>query len=234
MGKTDRPVRYAVSLLTEDDLFLFNEGSHFNLYDKLGSHTITVDGVEGVYFAVWAPDAERVAVTGDFNGWNKGSHLLGSRGQSGIWEGFIPGLGKGALYKYHVYSRFHGYHADKADPFAVHHEIPPKTGSVVWDLEYAWRDSEWMATRGAKNRLDVPMAIYEVHPGSWMRVPEEGGRWLTYRELAPRLAEYVTKTGFTHVEFMPVMEHPFFGSWGYQITGFFAPTSRRMGVPSQA
>jgi 1,4-alpha-glucan branching enzyme len=226
MSKTDRPVRYDVSLLTEDDLFLFNEGSHFNLYDKLGSRAITVDGVEGVYFAVWAPDAERVAVSGGFNGWNKGSHLLGSRGQSGIWEGFIPGIGKGALYKYHVYSRFHGYHADKADPFGVHHETPPKTASVVWDLDYTWSDSEWMATRGARNRLDAPMAIYEVHPGSWARVPEEGGRWLSYRELAPRLAEYVTKMGFTHVEFMPVMEHPFYCSWGYQITGFFAPTSR--------
>ena len=226
MSKTHRPVRYDVSLLTEDDLFLFNEGSHFNLYDKLGSHLITVDGVEGAYFAVWAPDAERIAVTGDFNGWNKGSHLLGSRGQSGIWEGFIPGLGKGALYKYHVYSRLHGYRADKADPFGFHHETPSKTGSVVWDLDYTWGDSEWMSKRGPRNRLDAPMAIYEVHPGSWMRVPEDGGRWLSYRELAPRLAEYVTKLGFTHVEFMPVMEHPFFGSWGYQITGFFAPTSR--------
>ena len=226
MNKTHRPVRYDVSLLTEDDLFLFNEGSHFNLYDKLGSHLITVDGVEGAYFAVWAPDAERIAVTGDFNGWNKGSHLLGSRGQSGIWEGFIPGLGKGALYKYHVYSRLHGYRADKADPFGFHHETPSKTGSVVWDLDYTWGDSEWMSKRGPRNRLDAPMAIYEVHPGSWMRVPEDGGRWLSYRELAPRLAEYVTKLGFTHVEFMPVMEHPFFGSWGYQITGFFAPTSR--------
>ena len=175
---------------------------------------------------VWAPDAERIAVTGDFNGWNKGSHLLGSRGQSGIWEGFIPGLGKGALYKYHVYSRFHGYRADKADPFGFHHETPSKTGSVVWNLDYSWGDSEWMAARGARNRLDAPMAIYEVHSGSWMRVPKEGDRWLSYRELAPRLAEYVTRTGFTHVEFMPVMEHPFYGSWGYQITGFFAPTSR--------
>jgi 1,4-alpha-glucan branching enzyme len=226
MSKTHGPVRYDVSLLTEDDLFLFNEGSHFNLYDKLGSHVIKVDGTEGVYFAVWAPDAERVAVSGDYNGWNKGSHLLGSRGQSGIWEGFIPGLGRGAVYKYHVYSRFHGYRADKADPFALHHETPPKTASVVWNLDYAWDDSEWMTTRGARNRLDAPMAIYEVHPGSWLRVPEEGARWLSYRELAPRLAEYVTKTGFTHVEFMPVMEHPFYGSWGYQITGFFAPTSR--------
>jgi 1,4-alpha-glucan branching enzyme len=226
MSKSHRPVRYDVSLLTEDDLFLFNEGSHFTLYDKLGSHAITADGTEGVYFAVWAPDAERIAVTGDFNGWNKGSHLLGSRGQSGIWEGFIPGLGKGALYKYHVYSRLHGYRADKADPFGVHHETPSKTGSVVWDLDYTWSDSEWMSKRGPRNRLDAPMAIYEVHPGSWMRVPEEGGRWLSYTELAPRLAEYVTKLGFTHVEFMPVMEHPFFGSWGYQITGFFAPTSR--------
>jgi len=226
MNQAHGPVRYDVSLLSSDDLFLFNEGSHFNLYDKLGAHVLTSDGREGTCFAVWAPDAERVSVAGDFNGWNRDTHPLGARGQSGIWEGFIPGIGKGTLYKYHVRSRFHGYRADKADPYAVLNETPPKTASVVWDLDYTWRDEEWMNGRAAHNRLDAPMSIYEMHLGSWMRVPEEGGRWMTYRELAPRLAEYLTGTGFSHVEFMPVMEHPFYGSWGYQITGFFAPTSR--------
>ena len=219
-------VRHDVSLLSDDDLFLFNEGSHFALWEKLGAHPTIAGGDAGVCFAVWAPDAEGVSVCGDFNGWNKESHRLAARGTSGIWEGFIPGIGKGALYKYHVRSRFLGYRADKADPFAFHHELPPRTGSVVWDLDYAWSDADWMARRGATVRLDAPISIYEVHLGSWARVPEDGNRWLSYRELAPRLSEYAQEMGFTHVEFMPVMEHPFYGSWGYQITGFFAPTSR--------
>jgi 1,4-alpha-glucan branching enzyme len=219
-------VHYDVSLLTEDDLYLFNEGSHFNLYEKLGSHPVRHNGQDGTYFAVWAPDAEKVAVMGDFNDWDKGSHLLGSRGQSGIWEGFIPGIGKGTRYKYHVYSRFGGYRADKADPYALHTEVPPLTGSVVWDLDYVWNDQEWMAGRGERNRTGAPISIYEVHLGSWRRVPEEGNRPLTYRELGPRLAEYAKRMGFTHVEFLPIMEHPFYGSWGYLSLGFFAPTSR--------
>jgi 1,4-alpha-glucan branching enzyme len=226
MIETQRSVRHNVTLLTADDLFLFNQGNHFKLWDKLGSHPITDDGAEGVYFAVWAPDAERVSVTGDFNDWNRGSHPLESRGQSGIWEGFLPGLRRGTLYKYHVISRYDGYRVDKADPFGVHHEVPPKTASVVWDLDYTWGDAEWLAKRAGRDRLDAPISVYELHLGSWMRVPEEQNRWLSYRELAPRLAEYVTGMGFTHVEFMPVMEHPFYGSWGYQVTGFFAPTSR--------
>jgi 1,4-alpha-glucan branching enzyme len=226
MIETQRSVRHNVTLLTADDLFLFNQGNHFKLWDKLGSHPITDDGAEGVYFAVWAPDAERVSVTGDFNDWNRGSHPLESRGQSGIWEGFLPGLRRGTLYKYHVISRYDGYRVDKADPFGVHHEVPPKTASVVWDLDYTWGDAEWLAKRAGCDRLDAPISVYELHLGSWMRVPEEQNRWLSYRELAPRLAEYVTGMGFTHVEFMPVMEHPFYGSWGYQVTGFFAPTSR--------
>ncbi len=219
-------VRHDVSLLSGDDLFLFNEGSHFALWEKLGSHLTVADGAAGVCFAVWAPDAEAVSVSGEFNGWNRDSHPLAPRGNSGIWEGFIPGIGKGALYKYHIRSRFSGYRVDKADPFGVRHEVPPRTGSIVWDLDYAWNDAEWMAGRGASARLDAPMSIYEVHIGSWMRVPEDGNRFLSYRELAPKLAEYARGMGFTHVEFMPVMEHPFYGSWGYQITGFFAPTSR--------
>jgi 1,4-alpha-glucan branching enzyme len=225
--ESGNPVRYHVSLLTDDDLYLFNQGSHFRLYEKLGAHPLSEEGREGTYFAVWAPDAERVSVVGDLNGWDAMAHPLGSRGESGIWEGFIPGVRKGAVYKYHIQSRFRGYRADKADPFALFSEVPPKTASVVWDLEYAWDDRDWMKTRaGANNAHTAPWSIYEVHLGSWMRVPEEGERPLTYRELAPHLAEYVKNMGFTHVQFLPVMEHPFYGSWGYQVTSYFAPTSR--------
>jgi 1,4-alpha-glucan branching enzyme len=220
------PVLSEVTLLTEDDIYLFNEGSHFRLYEKLGAHPLTVDGQGGTYFAVWAPDAEKVFVVGDFNGWNKTSHPLRSRGRSGIWEGFIPGVGKGAIYKYHLVSRHRGYKVDKADPFAYYHEVPSKTASIVWDLDYIWGDREWMEKRRRHNALDAPIAIYEVHLGSWRRAPKENNRSLTYREMAPLLAEYVNRMGFTHVEFLPVMEHPFYGSWGYQSTGYFAPTSR--------
>ncbi|MBI2910124.1 MAG: 1,4-alpha-glucan branching protein GlgB [Chloroflexi bacterium] len=214
------------SLLTDDDLYLFNEGSHFRLYNKLGAHHLVVDGAEGTYFAVWAPDARQVSVVGDFNHWDRTRHPLRSRGQSGIWEGFIEGVGKGSLYKYHIASKHKGFHAEKTDPFTFLQEVPPRTASVVWDLGYDWCDQEWMAKRRARNALDAPMSIYEVHLGSWMRVPEEGHRALSYREMAPKLAEYVTRLGFTHVEFLPVMEHPFYRSWGYQTTGYFAPTSR--------
>jgi 1,4-alpha-glucan branching enzyme len=220
------PVLYDKSLLTDDDLFLFNEGSHFRLYEKLGAHPLNREGVEGTSFAVWAPSAVSVSVMGDFNGWDKTSHPLRPKGQSGIWEGFIPGVGKGANYKYHIISRHHGYRVDKTDPFALHTEVPPRTGSVIWDLDYSWGDAEWMENRERHNASHAPMAIYEVHLGSWMRVPEEGNRPLTYRELGPKLAEYVKNMGFTHVEFLPVMEHPFYGSWGYQVSGFFAPSSR--------
>ena len=219
-------VRYDITLLTEDDLYLFNEGSHYRLYRKLGAHPITADGMEGTYFAVWAPDAGQLFVIGDFNNWNKASHPLRPRGQSGIWEGFVPGVGQGALYKYHIVSRHKGYRVDKADPFAFYNEVPPRAGSIVWGLDYEWGDRVWMEERRRRNALGSPISIYEVHLGSWMRVPEEGNRPLTYRELAPKLAEYVQRMGFTHVEFLPVMEHPFHGSWGYQITGYFAPTSR--------
>jgi len=216
-----------VSLFTAYDIHLFKEGSHFSLNDKLGSHLMEVDGRQGTYFAVWAPNAEAVSVIGDFNAWNPEAHFLKVRSDgSGIWEGFIPGIGQGAVYKYHIFSRSGNYRADKGDPFAFHWQVPPETGSVVWDLSYAWNDGQWMGERHTHNSLNAPMSIYEVHPGSWQRVPEEGNRFLTYRELAPRLANYVRETGFTHVEFMPVMEHPFYGSWGYQTTGYFAPTSR--------
>ena len=219
-------VRHDVSLLTDDDLYLFNEGNHCRLYHKLGAHVLKEPEAAGTYFAVWAPDAAQVWVTGDFNGWDKGRHPLSHRAQSGIWEGFIPGLGPGSLYKYHVASKYGAYRVDKADPFAFSFEGPPRTASIVWDLDYAWEDGDWMARRHRANALDGPMSVYEVHLGSWRRAPEEGGRFLTYRELAPLLAEHVQRLGFTHVEFMPVMEHPFYGSWGYQTTGYFAPTSR--------
>jgi len=215
-----------ITLLTEDDLYLFNEGSHFRLYEKLGAHPLTVNNQKGTYFAVWAPDAKQMSVIGNFNGWDRASHPLQQRGHSGIWEGFTPGIGQGALYKYHVNSRYRGYRAEKADPFATYNEIPPKTASIVWELGYTWGDREWMEKRRQCNGIDNPMAIYEVHLGSWKRVPEEGYRSLSCRELAPQLAEYVQQMGFTHVEFLPVMEHPFFGSWGYQTTGYFSPTSR--------
>ncbi|HEY2381608.1 MAG TPA: 1,4-alpha-glucan branching protein GlgB [Terriglobia bacterium] len=215
-----------MSLLSDHDLYLFNEGSHVKLYERLGSHTRTVDGVEGTNFAVWAPDAEKVSVMGGFNGWNNTSHYLHPRGSSGIWEGFIPDVRQGESYKYHVVSRYHEYRIDKADPFAFHNEVAPRTASIVWDLDYEWRDREWMASRAGRNTLSAPVSIYEVHLGSWRRVPEENNRFLTYRELAPKLAEYVEQMGFTHVEFLPLTEHPFYGSWGYQTTGYFAATSR--------
>ncbi len=219
-------VRYDVSLLTEDDLYLFNEGSHYRLYEKLGAHPLTVDGVEGTYFAVWAPNAHQVTLMGEFNGWDKASHPLNDRGKSGIWEGFITGIRKGDIYKYQVISKHNGYHAEKADPLAFYSEVAPKSASVVWDMGYTWNDQKWMSERHSRNTLNAPISIYEVHFGSWMRVPEEGDRFLTYRELAPKLADYVTKMGFSHVELLPVMEHPFYASWGYQITGYFSPTSR--------
>jgi 1,4-alpha-glucan branching enzyme len=215
-----------VTLFSRDDLYFFNEGNHSRLYDKLGAHILNSKGESGTYFAVWAPDAAAVFVTGDFNGWDRTSHPLSPTGMSGIWHGFVPLVSKGALYKYHIASRDHGYRVDKADPFAFCTEVPPKTASVIWDLDYPWGDQQWMATRHSRNALDAPISIYELHLGSWRRVPEEGNRSLTYREMAPRLVEHVKQTGFTHVEFLPVMEHPFYGSWGYQVASYFAPTSR--------
>ena len=214
------------TLITDDDLYLFNEGSHFHLHDKLGSHPLTVNNVEGTYFAVWAPNACEVRVKGDFNNWQDDGFALSLKAQSGIWEGWIPELKKGSLYKYRIINRYTGYTVDKADPFARSQELPPRTASVVWDSEYTWNDQEWMDKRDRILALDAPISIYEVHLGSWMRCPEEGNRFLTYRELAVKLAEYVKNLGFTHIELMPITEHPFYGSWGYQTTGYFAPTSR--------
>jgi 1,4-alpha-glucan branching enzyme len=219
-------VRSEVSLLTPQDLYLFNEGRHSRAYDKLGAHLTTAENEQGTCFSVWAPNAREVSVIGSFNRWDPRAHPLSPRGSSGIWEGFIPGADKGSLYKFHIVSRHHGHIVDKADPFGILHEKPPRTASVVWDLEYQWSDADWMQTRKGKNSLQAPLSIYEVHLGSWMRVPEEHNRPLTYRELAPRLADYVQRMSFTHVELLPVMEHPFYGSWGYQTTGYFAPTAR--------
>jgi 1,4-alpha-glucan branching enzyme len=229
------PAGPAVSLLTSDDLYLFNEGTHSHLYEKLGAHPITAEGVPGIYFAVWAPNAERVSVIGDFNGWDPHAQPLGAKESSGIWEGFVPHASPGVAYKFHVVSRHRGYRVDKSDPFAFFSETPPRTGSIVWDLSYHWQDDEWMRTRAGRNALGSPISTYEVHLGSWMRAPgagEHSAGFLTYRDLAPRLAEYCSRTGFTHVELLPVMEHPFYGSWGYQTTGYFAPTSR-YGTPQE-
>ena len=219
-----------VTLLSEQDIFLFNEGSHFRLYEKLGSHLLSAGAGQGTYFAVWAPDAEQVCVIGDFNDWNKRTHPLKPKDRSGIWEGVIPEAVKGARYKYHIVSRYNDYRVDKADPFGIYNDTPPETVNIVWDLEYTWNDQAWMAKRGNHNSSDAPISIYEVHLGSWMRLAEQGNRWLTYRELAVKLTEYVQQMGYTHVQFLPVMEHPFYGSWGYQTRGYFAPTSRH-GTP---
>ncbi|MEF3696076.1 1,4-alpha-glucan branching protein GlgB [Desulfolutivibrio sp.] len=225
--------RYDTSLLTDHDIYLFKEGNHFDLHDKLGSHPMTVDGEPGTLFAVWAPNAAAVSVVGDFNGWDVESHPLAVRlDSSGIWEGFLPGIGRGALYKYHIVSATGEYRGDKGDPFARFWETSPKTASIVWDLDYAWGDGDWMAGRGAKNALDAPLSIYEVHLGSFAREMGDRYRSLSYLELADRLTEHVLACGFTHVEFLPVMEHPFFGSWGYQTLGYFAPTSR-FGTPQE-
>jgi 1,4-alpha-glucan branching enzyme len=220
------PVRTDFSLLTDQDLYLFNEGTHIRMWEKLGSHPMTVDGVEGTYFAVWAPDAYYVFVMGDFNAWSRETHRLRARGSSGIWEGFVPGVKVGDIYKFYIHSRFHGYKVEKTDPYAVYFETPPRTGSVVWNSDYSWNDGEWMADRRRHNHHAAPISIYEAHLGSWRRTTDDGFRPLSYRELARPLADYLGQMGFTHVEFLPIMEHPFYGSWGYQTTGYFAPTSR--------
>jgi 1,4-alpha-glucan branching enzyme len=220
----------ATSLLTDDDVYLFNEGSHLELWRKLGAHLTEVDGVAGCHVAVWAPTAREVAVVGDHNGWDPASHPLRVRGVSGIWEGFVPGMVHGTAYKYRIVHQ-DGTAKDKADPYAVHTETPPHTASKVWDPSYDWSDGEWLATRGERQRLDAPMAVYELHLGSWRHVVDEHGeRSMNYREIAQPLADHLDALGFTHVELLPIMEHPFYGSWGYQTTGFFAPTSR-FGTP---
>ncbi len=208
-------------MLTEHDVYLLKEGTHGRLYEKLGCHL----GEGGAHFAVWAPNARAVSVMGEFNGWRAEAAPLGVRHDgSGVWEGFVPGVARGQAYKYRIAGRDGGFVADKADPFAFHAQTPPETASRAWSLEYEWGDGEWMARRGAANALGAPMSVYEVHLGSWRR--GEGDRFLSYREIAHPLAEYAREMGFTHVELLPVTEHPFYGSWGYQTTGYFAPTAR--------
>ena len=216
--------------LSQEDLYLFSQGRQFRLHHHLGAHPGTVGGVPGTRFAVWAPHAGKVSVIGDFNGWSRGAHPMSTLGASGVWAAFVPGVGPGELYKYHIVSKNAGYCVDKADPMGFRMECPPRTGSVVWSLSYQWNDAGWMSKRGGRQRLDSPWSIYEVHLGSWMRSPDDPGHVLGYRELAPRLVDHVRRLGFTHVELMPVMEHPFYGSWGYQVTGFFSPGSRQ-GTP---
>ena len=218
-------------ILTDYDLHLFNEGTHFRAWEKFGSHRATVDGVSGVHFAVWAPNADRVSVVGDFNRWDGRVHVMRSLASSGVWELFIPDLAEGACYKYEVRTRA-GHLLEKADPYARRFEVPPNSASVIWtEGRYEWGDEEWLHDRPSfAGWHDRPMSIYEVHLGSWRRIPEQGNRYLSYRELADTLVPYVREMGFTHIELMPVMEHPFSGSWGYQVIGFFAPTSR-FGTP---
>jgi len=215
-----------MTLLTDNDLHWFNEGTHLRLYDKLGSRPWVHEGTEGVYFAVWAPNARHVNVMGDFNGWSKTADPLVPQGRSGIWDGFFPGLKPGVRYKYHIVSLHNDYRVDKTDPYAFHFERAPDTGAIVWALDYPWNDQDWMRNRGDRNAMDQPISIYEVHLGSWMRPLDHPGEFYSYREVAPKLAEYARRLGFTHVEFLPIMEHPFYGSWGYQVTGYYAPTSR--------
>ncbi len=212
------------SLISSDDLYLFNEGTHADLQSKLGAHLGSIDGETGAHFAVWAPNASYVTVFGDFNDWDTQRSPLKPRDNSGIWESFVPGVAKGSRYKFHIEAPHDGFQVDKSDPFAIHSERSPATASVVWDLEYGWDDADWMARRAETGALSAPIAIYEMHLGSWMH-SAEGGH-LNYRELAPKLIEYLTGLGFTHVEFLPLMEHPLYASWGYQTTGYFAPTSR--------
>jgi len=222
-----KKVLHGPTPFSEQDIYLFKKGVHFRLYEKLGSHKMVINETDGYHFSVWVPNAEYVSVIGDFNGWDKSSHPLKARlDDSGIWEGFIPDLKTGARYKYYLASKYYNYKADKSDPYGFYWEVSPNTASLTWDLGYKWKDEEWMSERVKRNSLNSPISIYEVHLGSWRRVPERGNSFLDYREIARRLAEYVKEMGFTHVEFLPVLEHPFYGSWGYQIIGYFAPTSR--------
>jgi len=227
--KSNAPVEApkSFSLFSEEDIQLFKAGKHHKLFDKLGSHLVTYEGTKGTYFAVWAPNAKQVSVVGNFNGWNKERHLMSVRwDSSGIWECFIPELGPAEYYKYFIRSH-NGYEVEKGDPYAFHWETPPHTASVTWDLSYEWNDAAWMTKRKNEKVLEKPLSIYEVHLGSWRRVDNETpNSFLTYRELAEQLPAYCQYMNFTHVEFMPVMEHPFYGSWGYQVVGFYAPSSR--------
>jgi 1,4-alpha-glucan branching enzyme len=218
-------------VLSDFDLHLMGEGTHYKKYERMGAHLREVEGVRGVAFALWAPNAKRVSVVGNFNKWDGRRHPMRVRGGSGIWELFIPGLAEGETYKYEIKSHYNDFLGLKADPYAFSSEVRPQTASLVADINrYEWHDEEWMANRPTRQGLSTPISIYEAHLGSWRRVPEEDNRMLTYRELAHQLVEYVRQAGFTHIELLPVMEHPLDESWGYQVTGYFAPTSRH-GTP---
>ncbi len=212
---------------SDEDIALFQEGVHDRIYEKLGSHILKRDGVDGTYFAVWAPSAENVSVIGEFNQWNREAHALHPRqDSSGIWEGFVAGIGNGNLYKYFIRSKYNGYEEDKADPYAFYCECPPQTASVVYDSQYTWNDEAWFEERRNADYKKQPMSVYEVHLGSWKRNGHGPEGFLTYREMAEQLVPYVKEMGYTHVEFMPLTEHPFYGSWGYQALSYFAPTAR--------
>jgi 1,4-alpha-glucan branching enzyme len=220
-----------ISLLTDFDIHLFKSGRHYKLYEKLGSHIVSNGAVDGTYFAVWAPNAKAISVIGNFNGWSSGVHKLAPRwDESGIWEGYFPDVKHGEAYKYAIHSNT-GEFLEKADPFAQYAELPPKTASIVWEPQYDWKDHEWLEKRKMMAGKPQPYSVYEVHIGSWKKKYDEAGRSLSYPEMAIEMVQYVKDMGFTHVEFLPVMEHPFYGSWGYQLTGYFAPSSR-YGSPS--
>lgn len=236
MGKKvsakSKPDTEGNSLLTEFDVHLFKTGKHFKLYEKLGAHVTSFGTKKGVYFAVWAPNAKSISVIGNFNGWNDQETKMNPRwDESGIWEVFVPGLQKGEVYKYAIHSNT-GDYLEKADPFAAYAEVAPKTASIVWPRDHKWKDKKWLAARKEMIDKPRPYSVYEMHIGSWRRKPEDGNRSLSYLELADELVKYLKEMNYTHVEFLPVMEHPFFGSWGYQITGYFAPTSR-FGSPEE-
>jgi 1,4-alpha-glucan branching enzyme len=227
---TTSPTDKARAFISDFDVHLFSEGTHYRLYEKLGAHASEEDGVKGTHFALWAPNATAVAVIGDFNSWDASKHPMVFSAQSGLWTCFIPKLADGTIYKYYVQGH-NGYAAEKCDPMGFAAEMRPKTASVVWNLDkYTWSDAKWQDQKMKANATDAPISIYEVHLGSWARVPDDGNRWLTYREMAETLVPYVVKMGFTHVEVMPVSEHPLDASWGYQTTGYFATTSR-FGTP---
>ncbi|MFA6119177.1 MAG: 1,4-alpha-glucan branching protein GlgB [Parachlamydiales bacterium] len=226
-----KDIIHGISLFRDQDIYFFKEGSHYRLYEKLGAHEIIVNNQKGTLFSVWAPNAKQVSVIGNFNGWNTQTHPLADRwDSSGIWEGFVPDLSEGEIYKYHIVSKYNDYITQRADPFASYSENPPKTASVTRNLDYKWNDQEWMRNRQKYNSLESPYSIYEVHLGSWKR--KGNNEFLTYEDLAKDLVRYVKEMGFTHVEFLPIMEHPFYGSWGYQATSYFSPTSR-YGTPQQ-
>ncbi|NQW22668.1 MAG: 1,4-alpha-glucan branching protein GlgB [SAR202 cluster bacterium] len=225
-GSAESSIQRGSPIFTADDLQRFKAGTDACLHRRLGAHLAKAGEAEATRFAVWAPNAAQVGAIGDFNGWDGGAHPLRLNSESGVWEGLVPGVGAGSKYKFRITAQNTGRQSDKADPFGFYHETSPNTASIVWDLAYEWEDGEWMREREKGLTLDGPLSIYEVHLGSWMRASEKADQFLTYRELAPKLAEYVEEMGFTHVEFLPIMEHPFYGSWGYQATGNFAPTSR--------